>query len=216
MRLKLTGKNNETAAIWSFRFEPQDTVSWKAGQSIRLELPRRTWGYTERRFTISSAPHERHLQITTRLSDSEFKQSLADLELGAVIDGYNIEGAIHWGAPDRPKLFIAGGTGITLFRVALAQAYHDKQDPHITLFYSAKDTPLLFEQELRGWQATRRNFIMHTKSRRFTAQEILEAAPLIHDSLIHIAGPQAMVDGMQQQLRTAGLTDTQLHSQFLS
>lgn len=216
MKLTLAGKRNETTNIWSFQFEPQEPVVWQAGQSIRLEIPRASWGYSERRFTISSAPHEDCLQITTRISTSEFKQSLAALAIGDTIDGYNIEGAIRWGDPNQPKLFIAGGTGITLFRVALAQAYYSRQDPPVTLFYSAKDSPLLFEQELRSWQTAQQNFIMHTKPRRFTADEIVASAPLAHDSLIHIAGPQTMVDDIQRQLRQAGLTEAQLHNHFLS
>lgn len=215
MKLRLLKKIHETTAIWSFRFEPLEPLSWQAGQSIRLELPRKTWGYTERRFTISSAAHEPYLQITTRISSSDFKQALISLETGTIIDGYNIEGKLQWGNPDQSKLFVAGGTGITLFRVALADAYHAGRNPAVTLFYSAKDSPLLFEHELRAWQDQGKNLTLHTKPSRFTAQEILNTTPTASNSLIHIAGPQAMVDDLWQQFHAAGLPETQLVSSFL-
>jgi NAD(P)H-flavin reductase len=51
---------------------------WTAGQSIKLEVPG-PYGPLEHRFSISSAPHEGIVAITTRLSGSSYKNSLAAL-----------------------------------------------------------------------------------------------------------------------------------------
>lgn len=215
MKLKLISKKQETPEIWSFLFEPEKNLLWKAGQSIRIEIPRKSWGYNERRFTISSLPSDGFLQITTRISDSEFKQDLSHLPFGSELNGYNIEGTINWGDPSKAKLFIAGGTGITLFHIAIRQALIDHLPLNIRLFYSGKESPLLFQSFFDDTARKHDNFIFTHSNQRFTAKYILQNNPNIEDYLIHVAGPQSMVDSIKNDFKKAGLNDSILKSEFL-
>jgi hypothetical protein len=82
--LQLEHKQPEAGNVWSFRFRPSEPLDWLAGQFIRVELPHTHPDAegTKRYFTIASAPHEGHVQISTRITDSSFKQTLAQLPIG--------------------------------------------------------------------------------------------------------------------------------------
>ncbi len=210
MKLRLASKKQELGDVWSFFFDPEQPVTWQAGQSIRIELPRKTWGISERRFTIASAPCEKHIQITTKLSSSEFKQTLAKLKPNSIIEGHNIEGDFIWDKSRRPKLFLAGGVGITPLRALLAQAIHDKIPLNITLLYSTKDSPPLFNQELEMWAKKHRGFHLYITDKRIAIDPGSTLVPLWKDSVIYIAGPEKMVRQLSDELIRGGLSKSQL------
>lgn len=82
---------------------------------------------TKRWFTISSAPFEGIMQITTRMTDSSFKQALATLPEGGHLDllGPAI-GRFTWQDTEKPVVFVAGGIGVTAFHSILRQRAHDQ------------------------------------------------------------------------------------------
>ncbi len=210
MKLRFRDKKREIGDIWSFFFEPLEPVEWQAGQSIRLELPRPTWGTEERRFTIASAPCEGHVQITTRVSSSEFKQNLARLKKGYELDGHNIDGDFVWNDTGRPKLFLAAGVGITPFRAMLAQSIHEQKPLEATLLYSSKDNPAVFQTELERWQQHHRDFSLVITDKRFIIEPESTLLPRWLESLIYISGPEQMVHQLGQLLVAAGLPKNQL------
>ena len=78
MRLILEEKYHEIADVWVFRFRPETPMQWSPGQFMRFEIPhdKPDAKGIERWFTISSAPYEGVIQITTRISSSTLKQAL--------------------------------------------------------------------------------------------------------------------------------------------
>ncbi len=217
MRLKLTDKKQEVGDIWSFFFEPVDQVEWLAGQSIRLELPRPTWGVDERRLTIASAPCEEHVQITTRLGESGFKQSLAALKPGDEIQGYNIEGDFVWGDDDRPRLFIAGGIGITPFRALLRQALQSGKPLNTTLIYSSKAAPALFHNELQAWQAQDPTLHVYYRiGERISLDTRSSLATFWLENTVYISGPEQMVTQIQASLIKQGIPAGQIKTDLFT
>ncbi len=216
MRLKLVGKKPETKDAWSFYFKPQDNLSWLAGQSIRLEIPRKTWGYTERRFTIASAMHEDHIQITTRISDSDFKQQLATLDLNEEISGYNIEGDFILTDPKKPKLFIAGGVGITPFRAIISELVINNQSDKVNLLYSSRDNPAIFQEELKAWQGIAQNFSFEVFNQRINHELITKCIPDWHERLIYVSGPSKMVQEISKDLISNGLKSENLRQDLFT
>jgi ferredoxin-NADP reductase len=203
MKLRFSGKKHETGEVWSYYFEPIDTVIWRAGQSIRLELPRKTFGVSERRFTIASSPKENHLHFTTRITDSRFKQLLHALTEGDTIQAYGVDGDFIWQDSPKQKIFIAGGIGITPFRAILADGPHDEP---ITLLYGSNDAPAVFTDELEGWEAARPGLtIIPVFGRRLTLMDIQAIADW-QQSLLYLSGPDAMVTAMQDELLRAGVS----------
>lgn len=211
MKLRLARKQKETDAIWSFFFEPAGKVKWLAGQSIRLELPKKTWGVDERRFSIASAPYEKHIRITTRVSKSSFKQLLAKLEPGDSLEGYAIEGDFTWGETDMPRLFLSGGIGITPFRALLAQAVHDGTPLNTTLIHSFSDDKLLFGDELAAWQKKDPTFYVHYLPKtRLSLDSHSTLSPFWQHNLVYISGPEKMVQELAKSLTKQGLPKEQL------
>lgn len=213
MKLRFLRKQQEADNISSFFFEPIDKIEWIAGQSIRLELPKPTWGVDERRFTIASAPYEKHIRITTRISDSSFKQSLNKLKEGDEIKGFNIEGDFIWGDEDKPRLFIAGGIGVTPFRSLLAQAAHEHKQLKATLIYSSKVVPALFQDELDVWQAKDPSFYVHyLVGTRLSIDKHSSLASFWLENIIYVSGPEAMVDEIRTTLIKDGVPEGQIRT----
>lgn len=184
MKLQFTNRLQESGNVWSYFFEPVNKAHWRAGQSIRIELPRATWGIDERRFTISSAPHEAHIRITTRLSDSEFKKNLHHLQRGAYVLGHNIEGSFIWQDDDRPKLYIASGVGITPFRSMLLHAQHVGGIIDATLVHFTPDVPAVFADELRSVKGLQ---LIHLQQRA-AIEQIIDTIPTWRDYQVYISG----------------------------
>ncbi len=193
MKLRFLQSTYHTRDIASFVFQPEEAISWRAGQSIRLEIP---CGFSsdERRFTISSAPHEKNIAITTRISDSDFKQALAALTPGAIIDGYAIEGNFLWYHETSPKLFIAGGLGITPYYALLKDRIFHQQPISAKLVYIAPKHEQLFKTEFLQWQADHAEFLVGLLENRTALEDTLQAE-LSNDQLhtIYLSGSPRMV-----------------------
>lgn len=207
MKLRFVKKKEEVDGVWSFFFEPLQQLDWVAGQSIRLELPRPTFGVDEKRFTISAAPFEKNIRITTRISDSTFKRSLAALAPGNLVDAFSIEGDFIW--DDSPKLFLAGGIGITPFRSMLTQAARDGRRLNTILIRSGKDKMPVFKNEFDDLAAKDSSFkSIHLKER--ISLEDLKQFPDWKNRLVYVSGPEKMVDELAKSLISAGLPKTRL------
>ena len=101
-----------------------EEVDFKAGQYFWVTLP--DIGYDDdrglrRHITVVTSPNERGvLGLATRLRDTAFKKTLAELDVGAEVDVEHPKGDFSLPMEtDRPYVFIAGGIGITVFRSML-------------------------------------------------------------------------------------------------
>lgn len=157
------------------------------------------YGPEERRFTISSPPSEKVITITTRVSDSSYKQTLNSLQPGEEVDAFDIRGDFVWQAGELPRVFLASGIGITPFRAILGERVTAGQDIPAVLLYASRQP--LFVDELQQWQATHPEFRLHiTKNERMSAALAQRIIPTLADSLIYLSGPSAMVDEVSGEL----------------
>lgn len=205
MKLQFLDKNHEAADVWTFRFAPLEEISWRAGQSIRLELP---VGYDieEKRFTINSAPFEKRIDITTRLSGSKFKNSLDNLKPGQLIDGQSIEGDFLWSETNH-KLFVAAGIGITPFHSMLKQRQYERGDFKLKLVYAGRQDRLPFEDWLSNMAADQADFELELiHGRRLSLQDVTPTA----QQLVYLSGPSDMVNGLTVELLAAGFSSQNL------
>ncbi len=210
VKLQFIRKQEETDGIWSFFFEPAEPLTWLAGQSIRLEIPRSSWGVDERRFTIASAPHEQHLRITTRRSDSSFKQNLFALQAGTPINAFGVEGSFIWGGEKAHRLFIAAGIGITPYRAMLSQRIADGQALDATLVYASSDKPAAFQDELQDWASAYSDLrLLQTDQRLFIGPDS-SLSEHWQKSIIYVSGPEAMVKDLTARLQAMGVADKRI------
>ena len=144
MKMQLISKIKETKDVTSFIFEPQEKIQWLPGQFLHYNLPHDNPDNrgTERWFTISAAPFEGHIQLTTRQAiqgGSTFKKALFDLKIGGYIDADTPDGCFLINPSYKKHIFIAGGIGITPYRSMIVQANNDNKMPDIYLLYKNHD-----------------------------------------------------------------------------
>jgi ferredoxin-NADP reductase len=177
-----------------------------------------------RHITVVTSPTERGvLGLATRLRDSAFKRSLAELPEGTEVEVEQPKGSfVLPQETDRHYVFIAGGIGITVFR-SMLRYIADEGLPHrVTLVHSNRDREsTAFYDELRELEAANPNLeIVYTmtqdsgwegETRRIDAEMLRDHLGEELDSYTYlIAGPPAMVDGVAEALQGAGIPEDQV------
>jgi ferredoxin-NADP reductase len=177
-----------------------------------------------RHISVVTSPTERGvLGLATRIRDSAFKRSLAELPVGAEVDVEEPKGSfVLPEETDRPYVFIAGGIGITVFHSMLHYIADEGLPYRITLFYSNRDRESTaffdevrdFEGRIPGLQVV---FTMTAEpgwdgeTRRIDADVLrdhLDDELSAHTYLV--AGPPDMVNGMVEVLQGADVPEEQV------
>jgi ferredoxin-NADP reductase len=158
MKLRLLDQREEVPNVRTFVFEPEEPMTWQPGQYMHYTFPHDTPDSrgVERWFTISSAPYEQHVQITTRFAGekgSSFKRALLNLKPGDEIEADGPKGKFVLQDGDHHHVLIAGGIGITPYHSMLKQLAHDKKLSHADLLYANNDDNFVFDKELEGLAA---------------------------------------------------------------
>jgi ferredoxin-NADP reductase len=170
-----------------------------------------------RHFSVVTSPNERgQLGFCTRLRESAFKRSLAELPVGAEAEVEEPKGSFL--LPEdttQPYVFLAGGIGITVFRSMLRYIAEEDLPHRVTLIYSNRDresTPFL--EELSELERARANFdlvLTMTEDASWSGETRRIGPELLRDHLGEdlgsyaylVAGPPAMVDSVVGTLHTA-------------
>lgn len=219
MILTLFEKEHLVDNVWAFRFKPSEPLTWIAGQYVRVELSHENPDEegTKRWFTNSAAPYEEILQITTRVTDTTFKQALFQLEIGnadlRLIEAP--EGDFVWQNSDLPNVFVAGGIGVTPFRSIVKQRIHDNQPVNVALVYGGRTPEVPFKDELTEWMGADPSLKVHyVSSGPLTADALAAEIPALNSSLVYLSGPEPMVEALGDDLKSHGLPEAQLKQDF--
>lgn len=207
MKLTLINKIQESKDIYTFVFKPEDPMTWKAGQHIFLNIPHEnpdTRGEI-RHFTISSAPFEKDLFITTKFDfekGSSFKKALLKLKKGDFIDGFNLGGSFMIKDLKSKYVFIAGGIGITPYRSILMDLTDEGILPDIILFYCGKAEGFIFTDILDEIKKKYERLLVHfvIEPQLINGEIIKEKVPDMDDRIFYISGPIAMVKIVEEIL----------------
>src|SRR5665213_4621351 len=137
---KLKSRDLVAERTMAFHFEKPASFAFTPGQFINIDLlnPSETDAEGNTRcFSVSSAPYEDTIMVTTRLRDTAFKRVLKTmpLETEVKIEGPFGDLRLHNNA-NRAAVFLAGGIGVTPFRSILLDAANRKLPHHIFLFFS--------------------------------------------------------------------------------
>jgi len=213
MILTLLNKEHLVDNVWAFRFQPSEPLTWTAGQYVRVELPHDNPDEegTKRWFTNSAAPYEGIMQITTRVTDSTFKQALAGLNEGDELQMIeNPDGDFVWQDTDMPIIFVAAGIGVTPYHSILKQRAHDGQPLNVTLVYGARTEDVPFKQELSEWSAAHPELVVkYAIGDVLTVEKLTELVPQLNQSLVYVSGPEPMVQSLGAALINSGLPQEQ-------
>lgn len=202
-------------------------VDFKPGQYFWITLldpPHDDEKGPRRHISVVTSPNERDvLGLCTRLRDSAFKRSLAELPIGAEVDVEEPKGDFLLPEEtDRHYVFIAGGIGITVFRCMLRYIAEGQLPYQVTLIYSNRDRESAafldelaeLEQAIPGLQLV----LTMTEDPGWEGESRRIDAELLEDHLgdglqsltYLIAGPPAMVEGVVETLQAAGVPEEQL------
>lgn len=220
MKLAFREKLVKQGDVTRFVFTPEEPVSWKSGQYIHYKLPHEGADDrgNERWFTISSAPYEKDIWITTRIygdKGSSFKQKLMSLQPGEVIEADEPGGSFTVDDPSREYVFVAGGVGITPFRSILSQLHHEGENIRVELLYANRDdSTTAFKDELEAISQERPGFnITYYNGDNLIDESALRAAGAkLNDPIYYVSGPEPMVEAFEKVLADMGI-DTE-HSKF--
>lgn len=216
----------------AFHFEKPAAFTFKAGQSVNLELidPPAEANSARRTFSLVSAPFENELVVATRMRDgSAYKRALKTLPLDSRVKLKGPLGVmtLHEDRA-RPAVFIAGGIGITPFISMLRQAALDRLEHRLLLLYSnRRPEDAAFLAELQELERRNPRFSLHAtmtdmdKSARLWHGERgmideEKVKRLVGDAVApvyYLAGPPVMVDAMIGVLRRAGVPDEDVNSE---
>ncbi len=136
----LLGRDLVADRTMAFRFAKPADWSDRAGQFVDITLldpPETDAEGNTRGFSISSAPDEDVIMITTRLRDTAFKRVLQTMPLGTAVKLEGPFGDLRLHHAARPAVVLTGGIGITPFRSILVQAIRDGGLPYpVVVFYA--------------------------------------------------------------------------------
>jgi ferredoxin-NADP reductase len=172
-----------------------------------------------RHISVATSPNDHgRLGLCTRIRDTAFKRSLAELPVGTEVDVEPPKG--DYGLPpetDRPVVFLAGGIGITVFRSMLLAITEGGLPYDVTLVYSNRDraSTAFFDELLELERAHPNVRIVFTmtddsgwegESRRIDGELLRDVLEGDLDSYHYlVAGPPAMVEGVEQVLGGLGV-----------
>jgi ferredoxin-NADP reductase len=179
-----------------------------------------------RHISVVTSPNERGvLGLCTRLRETAFKRSLAELPIGADVDVEQPKGSFLLPEdPDRPYVFIAGGIGITVFRCMLRFIDEEGLPHRITLVYSNRDREsAAFLDELAELEQKNPNLrlvLTMTDDAGWDGETRRIDADMLRDHLgddlgsfwYMVAGPPPMVEAIVETLGKAGIPEEQVQA----
>jgi ferredoxin-NADP reductase len=209
-------------------------LDFEPGQYFFVTLPDRGQQDEKglrRHITVVTSPNERGvLGLCTRLRDTAFKRTLSELPIGADVDVEEPKGDfVLPKETDRPYVFVAGGIGITVFRSMLRYIQEERLPYRVTLIYSNRDREsTAFLDELRELERELPDFRFiltmtqdpswDGETRKLDAEFVREyfAEELVNQHTFLVAGPPAMVEGVQKALGEAGVEEENVLAQGYS
>lgn len=204
-----------------------EEVDFNPGQYFFVTLPE--VGYDDekglrRHITVVTSPNEKGvLGLATRMRDSAFKRTLAELPIGAEVEVEQPKGDFTLPAETtRPLVFVAGGIGITVFRSMLLYIREQRLSYRVTLVYSNRDRQsAAFIDELHELERQIPEFrliLTMTQDPGWEGETRKIEARFLEDYLgkdldrytFLVAGPPAMAEAVQKVLEEAEVNEENL------
>lgn len=204
-----------------------EEVDFKPGQYFFVTLvdpPYEDEKGPRRHISVVTSPNDRGtLGLATRLRDTAFKRSLAEIEVGAPVDVEPPKGKFM--LPEdtsRPYVFVAGGIGITVFWCMLQYIEEGSLPYRVTLVYSNRTREeTAFLSELQAYEERNPDFRLiltmtqdpgwDGESRKIDADFLREhVGEGMDEATFMVAGPPGMTKAVEAELAEAGVPEERL------
>jgi ferredoxin-NADP reductase len=212
IKARLIERIKRTPAVESFRFTTDKKIDFKAGQFLQLIFDSQAKDNKElnKYLSFSSSPTKNYIEVTKRLSDSKFSQSLKNLVLGNEVLLKAPMGNCILKDEYKKIGFLIGGIGITPVVSIIEYITEKKLDTDVLLFYSNKtQEDIAFRKELDCCESDNSNIkIFYTITDcepadkkcifgRIDKNLFIEKIKDYYERKFFIFGPPAMVSTMQ-------------------
>jgi ferredoxin-NADP reductase len=223
MRATVAEKREVAKGTLLVLFAVEGYPDYRPGSYFWVELPAR--GYEDekglrRHISLVTSPTEKGVVgLATRLRDTAFKRTLAELEVGDEVEVEEPKGSFL--LPEDPGadyVFVAGGIGITVFRSMLRYIADNGLPYRVTLVYSNRDREssafldelekleqridglrvILTMTDEEGWDG---------ETRRLDAEVLRDLLGGLEDKQFLVAGPPPMAEGVADSLSGAGVPE---------
>lgn len=209
-KVKLIKKEEVSKDAYSFYFEKPDGFKFKAGQYISLSLIDPKYSDlrgNSRSFSVASAPNEKKLMITLRMSQSGFKRTLRELPIKSdvLIEGPQGEFILSEKST-RMAILIAMGIGITPMRSIILEQIYLKTKRNIKLIYLNQNLEqIVFLDQLRKLSTDSHRFELSLISKKFNQKRLETEILNINHPIFYIAGSSKRVWEMYKILQKMGV-----------
>lgn len=209
----------------SYRFSRPADYKFEPGQFFTITIPSPE-GPLKHTFSHCDSPAEDFIELTTRLTGSDFKNTLDALPLGAEAEFHGPMGRFVF-RYDAPKIaFLTGGVGITPVRSMLRHLADTRgagrvDGQELVLFYGCMtEDGILYQEELDGLAQTipglRMVPVITKPSESWTGYCGFITADIIRAELAdpgawtyYVVGPPPMITAMQKVLAELKIPEAQ-------
>lgn len=228
--LPLIKKEKIANNTFTFHFGRVGKFNFIPGQYFRISLPigNPDQRGSSRYFTVSSPnTNKREIQITTKILKSSFKKKLHSLKRGDKVSFYGPLGFFTFNANNKPKIFLAGGIGITPYHSILTSLNYKKFKTKILLIASFswyKD--VIFYEELKKIEKENSNIqIVYTLTReskygfetgRISRKMIKKYSPEFLNSEFFVVGSLAMEEELFDLVKKMEVSEENIFKEHFS
>jgi ferredoxin-NADP reductase len=227
----LVGRELVAERTMAFRFAKPANWTYRAGQFVDITLldpPETDAEGNTRGFSISSAPSEGEIMITTRLRDTAFKRVLQKMPLGTAVKIEGPFGDLRLHHAARPAVVLTGGIGITPFRSILIETIRAGGLPYpvFVLYANRRPQDAAFLDELRALAEQDANLRFVPTMSGLSASDTwegerghIDASMLgrhlegVTNAIYYLTGPPGMVQGLRTVLIDAGVDEDDIRTE---
>jgi len=202
-----------------------EVIDFKPGQYFHVAIAQGV----KHHFTIVNSPNEKGIMShAIRMRDSEFKNILRDLPIGADVEVYKIKGEFVLPEDTSKSLvFIALGIGITPYISMLRYIKEERLKFKITLIYSDSDKQsLAFLEELEQYSKDNSNFrliLTLTGDKSWTGEKrhvnegfIKDYFDNPADFLYYVSGPPKAVEAVAASIEKSGVDKSNIKTEIFT
>jgi len=213
LNAKVAEAKQETPDVKSLKLDLEgERFDYLPGQFLYLSLDAEGIEADSRPLSIASSPTEDFMLVSTKISNSDFKQRFDRAKAGDIVTIKGPIGTFVLKEDAKEIIMLGGGIGITPFRDMIKYAADKKLPVKITLLYSNK-TPadIVYKDEWSALEKENPNLkVVNTitdnaagwdgRAGRISEAMIKEFCSDINSALFYICGPSGMVNAMKDLL----------------